>query len=351
MRIIVEIQLRCDSYGNDKAYSKSPAVFSEQSVNSFAAMSALEQYRLAFSRLNLGHVSGAKEKAPHKPVLLLAVLDEIESGSITGNRIYITPELVARFKDNWSRYVTGIHFSADFAKPFFHLKGERFWYLMMQPGRGALLTSSGSPKSFRSLKDSVLYAWLDDGLYALLQNAPSRQVLRAALLSAYFNDAAAGKRGGYISEVEGQILHDSPAQYRQAALAFDEEEVAARSGVFKRVIPRIYNYTCCISGMRIIAGDAVQMVDACHIVPFAESRDDTIANGLSLCPNLHRAFDRGLIRIDADYRVVVSAAVSEIGGAYGIKAFDGKRIALPLERGYWPGLEHLERHWARWSNG
>lgn len=33
--------------------------------------------------------------------------------------------------------------------------------------------------------------------------------------------------------------------------------------------------------------------------------DDTIGNGLSLCPNLHHAFDRGLIAIDDEYRVLV----------------------------------------------
>jgi hypothetical protein len=33
-------------------------------------------------------------------------------------------------------------------------------------------------------------------------------------------------------------------------LKFDKEELAARGGVFKRMVPRIYNYTCCISSMR-----------------------------------------------------------------------------------------------------
>jgi putative restriction endonuclease len=55
----------------------------------------------------------------------------------------------------------------------------------------------------------------------------------------------------------------------------------------------------------------VTMVDACHIVPFSISYDDTITNGLALCPNLHRAFDRGLIAISDDYRVVVSEGKSK----------------------------------------
>lgn len=32
------------------------------------------------------------------------------------------------------------------------------------------------------------------------------------------------------------------------------------------------------------------MVDACHVIPFAESFDDTITNGLALAPTLHRIY-------------------------------------------------------------
>lgn len=280
--------------------------------------------------------------------MLLAIVDEIEAGSITENRIFISDELVARFRDVWSRYVRNPAFRPDFTKPFFHLRGERFWHLKMAPGKDVLLTASHSPKSFRSLKETVLYASLDPELYGLLQDVAAREMLRQTLVSAYF-PMHVPTRDGFFAEVESQILHEPALQYSQSAMAFDEEEVVARSGVFKRVIPRIYNYTCCITGTRILAGPNVQMVDACHIVPFSESRDDTITNGLSLCPNLHRAFDRGLVRINGDYRVVVSAALTESEAGYSMRAFDRKRILLPREREYWPSRENLERHWERWS--
>lgn len=308
----------------------------------------LHNYIAAFRKLNRGIVRGTTERAPHKVVLLLAVMEEIEAGNISENRIYITDELVARFRDVWSRHVSAVVFKPDFTLPFFHLHRERFWHLQTVPGREILLTASHSPKSFRSLRESVLYAWLDTALYGLMQDAAPREVLRQCLLSAYFPSSAGAKRG-YFAEVEAQILNEAPALYQQSAVAFDEEEVVARSGVFKRVIPRIYNYTCCITGTRILAGPSVQMVDACHIVPFAESRDDTITNGLSLCPNLHRAFDRGLVRIDDNYRVVISGSVMEGDGGYSLKAYAGKRIALPERPEYWPGLENLERHWTRWE--
>jgi putative restriction endonuclease len=310
--------------------------------------STLQKYIAAFKELNRGNVPGSKEKAPHKVVLLLAVMAEIEAGTIAENRIYISDELVARFRDIWSRYVHRTNVKPDFYKPYYHLKGEGFWHLQAVPGREIMLTSSDSPKSFRWLKDSVLYAWLDPALYGRMQDAAAREVLQQTLLAAYFPHTATAMPG-FFAEVEAQILHEAPVPYRQSASALDEEEVVARCGVFKRVIPRIYNYTCCISETRILAGPSVQMVDACHIVPFAESHDDTITNGLSLCPNLHRAFDRGLVKIDADYRVNVSQGVIESEAGYSLKQFDGKQILLPRNPEYWPGRENLARHWERWG--
>ena len=312
-------------------------------------MEALAHYLKKFTSLKRGIVSGAGEKAPHKPVLLLAVLEEMAAGSIIENHIYITPELVARFRDVWSRVVRNPAFKPDFFLPFFHLKSERFWHLRLFPGREFLLTSSHSPKSFRSLRETVHYAFLDDELFALAMTGTGREGLRVALTNAYFPGTSGEGHAGYIQEVETQILGESSVQYQQAALSFTEEDIVARGGVFKRVVPRAYDYTCCVSRMRIIAGSQAQMVDACHIVPFAESRDDTIANGISLCPNLHRAFDRGLIRIDTDYRVAISPMVTEREGAYGLREFAGRKILLPHEKGWWPGRENLEQHWLRWT--
>lgn len=81
----------------------------------------------------------------------------------------------------------------------------------------------------------------------------------------------------------------------------------------------------------------VSMIDACHIVPFAKSYDDTISNGIALCPNLHRAFDRGLISIDNNYKVIVSEGFTEGEGTlYSIKQLAGSPILLPHETKFHP---------------
>ena len=56
---------------------------------------------------SLFNIKRANGKAPHKPILLLALIHEISEGEIKENRIFITPELIASFKEIWSRLVEG----------------------------------------------------------------------------------------------------------------------------------------------------------------------------------------------------------------------------------------------------
>lgn len=54
--------------------------------------------RLTKLRVNARTTGGVRLESPHKPALLLAVLEGVEEGDIQGNRVAITPELVAAFK-------------------------------------------------------------------------------------------------------------------------------------------------------------------------------------------------------------------------------------------------------------
>lgn len=85
------------------------------------------------------------------------------------------------------------------------------------------------------------------------------------------------------------------------------------------------------------------MIDACHIIPFSESHDDTICNGISLCTNLHRALDGGLIAIDESYMVLIKAFTGD-SAVYSIKQFEGKQIFLPSTKDYYPSQTNLSLH-------
>lgn len=209
-------------------------------------------------------------------------------------------------------------------------------------------------RTFAHLNAAVEYAIIDEDLFKLATNQSANEILIQTLLDTYFHHAAFTSKNlvkGYedqLFSLENMILNEPSEQYAREVKALIEEErqedVFLRGSMFKREIPKIYQNTCCISRLRVDALTSVTLIDACHIVPFSESYDDTISNGIALCPNLHRAFDRGLITIDSKYRVMVSRSFIESGEHYSIKVFDGQRIQLPVEKRHYPRLENLEWH-------
>lgn len=209
-------------------------------------------------------------------------------------------------------------------------------------------------RSFSSLNAAVDCAVIDEDLFLLMAEKNNNNILQQFLLGEYFpktKNNFSNSQGGeqqIFDDIESKILHEDGVEYRKEIVRLmqeqNEEEIFIRGNIFKREIPKIYNNTCCISGMKIDATINISMVDACHIIPFSESYNDTITNGIALCPNLHRAFDRGLISIDSDYRVVVSNTFKERDSNSSIHLFMGKEIRLPVMKDYFPSKENLGWH-------
>jgi putative restriction endonuclease len=187
-----------------------------------------------------------------------------------------------------------------------------------------------------------------------MKDQGSNLMLQKVLLDTYFPETSKNYLQHQVvpkdlfTKIETKILEEDPVEYKTETRKLleedNEEELFLRGSIFKREIPRIYHYACCISGMKIHSMIPVTLVDACHIVPFSRSYDDTISNGIALCPNLHRAFDRGLITIDPDYRVRVSGEFTEERSIYSIRALQGHKILLPVDKKYFPGQVNLEWH-------
>jgi putative restriction endonuclease len=310
----------------------------------------LAYYIHCFTHLKRDMKSGG---APHKPILLLSIIRLFENGVFTNNHIYVLPELVASFKANWTKLVVTNHFPI-FSLPFYHLSSEPFWKLVANAGCEKWIESKSSMRSFGNLTTAVKYALIDSELATLLFIPENRDILKIALLDKFFSDTKSNfSTGGDNDLPSEQLLHDNSETYKQKMLELQkqvdenafQEEIFIRGGLFKREVPKIYNHTCAISGLRISAVANVSMVDACHIVPFAEGFDDTLTNGIALCPNLHRAFDRGLISISDDYTILINRNfVENQKSVFNLAQFAGKPIFLPYAEELYPDLGNITVH-------
>ena len=312
-------------------------------------MTSFDQTQLAFytrkfSKLKQG---GTKYgKAPHKPVFLLTLLELIDKQFITNNRVTVTPELVATFKENFSLLVKTAH-KDDFTQPFFYLQSDGFWFLKARVS-GLLDTYI---RSVQVLSDRLEFGCFAENLFDLLVNNVARLSLKNTLLDFYFADTKAEflriKNAGrsYVNELEAHLLNEKEASYATPQPVDDEETRFVRGGLFKKLVPKVYDFTCAISGMKVIAMNGSSLVEACHIVPISISGDDKVTNGIALCPNLHTAFDRGMIGVDEQLRVVVSSALADdLTSPYNLKQFHGQLLRLPFGEMHYPKKESFRWH-------
>lgn len=117
----------------------------------------------------------------------------------------------------------------------------------------------------------------------------------------------------------------------------------ARESDFRRKVTVAYDRKCCVTGLQL------RLIDAAHILPVgAEGSTDDVQNGLCLSPTYHRAYDRGLICLTQDRRMLINPnkknELVRIGLSDGLKDFEahlGREVLLPADRNQWPKPEFI----------
>ena len=79
-----------------------------------------------------------------------------------------------------------------------------------------------------------------------------------------------------------------------------------RDATFRLEVCRAYEDTCAVTGLRIINGGDRAEVQAAHIKPVAVGGPDVVQNGIALSATVHWLFDRHLISIDENHRLLVA---------------------------------------------
>jgi putative restriction endonuclease len=309
---------------------------------------SFQKYLKAFIRLKRGVTPYGL--APHKPVLLLSLIELIEKGLVTNNQFEVNADLVATFKENWLLLVPTLH-QADFTQPFYYLQSEKvedkpFWIL--QPNLGMQINAH--IKSVTRLSETCAFGYFESALFILLCDPSNRAIATALLLDTYFAEYKAGfiaakNHGeGYLHDQEDFILNEPEVRYKRMVIN-TEEDVFVRNGLFKKLVPKIYGNQCSFTGMQLSSTFGHSFVDACHIIPFSQTHDDKVTNGIALCPNIHRAFDRGLVSIANDYTILVSPHLIENAShPYALRALAGRKIVLPKKSTQYPKLDAIAWH-------
>ena len=227
-----------------------------------------------------------EQRAPHKPLLLLLALGNVQRG---GQRLRPFTELevhLARLLDDYGpprrnqqpRY------------PFWRLQSDGLWEVT-------------GPSELMSIPRG------DDPPLALLRNPETRGGLPAEIDQRLRDDPALLAKAAQLLLDE----HFAPSLHEDLLLAVGLEirlTVVGRPGrdpQFRVEVLRAYEYACAMCGYDGQLETVSVGVEAAHVRWWAQQGPDTLDNALALCSLHHRALDRGALGVDDDHRVLVSS--------------------------------------------
>ncbi len=134
---------------------------------------SLQYYVDKFRSLNMNSSNG--KKSPHKVCMLLTVMELIQAGHISSNKIEFSQVLKERFTYHLANFATGNDRDTP-ENPYFFLRSEGFWHLSYNDGFQAESTKRYSSKA-------IAYAYLDDELYDYMSSYIVSNELKDALVS------------------------------------------------------------------------------------------------------------------------------------------------------------------------
>ncbi|HEV2126203.1 MAG TPA: HNH endonuclease, partial [Chloroflexota bacterium] len=115
---------------------------------------------------------------------------------------------------------------------------------------------------------------------------------------------------------------------------------------FRQAVIRAYQTSCAVCRLR-----RGELVDAAHIISDAEGGRPEVPNGLALCKLHHAAFDRHILGVRPDLRIVLHQdLLDEHDGpmlVHGLQEFHGARLTVPGRPVLQPSTECLEQRYAR----
>jgi putative restriction endonuclease len=293
-----------------------------------------DDWLLKFQNLKVDRQKGKDNPAPHKPLLLLVVLELVEEGLLTGEVLELRPEMVARFCTFWSIVAYRRSQPPDLRLPFHHLQSDGLWDALdaeMKPAAG--------PPQTKYVKFEATF------LTAILTKAWRDRARRGLIAPRYFpapeERVALRTMLGLRETAEEGQTKELPSE------AAEKGRKKGREAAFRLRVLAAYDYTCALTGYRLLTLSTVTIVDAAHIHQFAKSQNNAVRNGLALCKNAHWLFDNGLWTVAEDNKTVLVASehfAEQHPHNLGLGFYKDQELRFPLDPALQPDPVHLAWH-------
>jgi putative restriction endonuclease len=264
-------------------------------------------------------------RAPHKPLLMLLALGEIQRGN-TGFIPYTTiepklKELLLDFGPKRDALYPNF--------PFTKLANDNLW----QFNKPELLDTKQDYSS-KFLRDHDLQGKFPEEIANQLKQQP--ELLRSitmVLLEQNFPDTLHQD----ILDAVGLDISIQPA-------GIAAKTNKKRDPQFRESILKAYEYQCAVCGFSVRLKNKILALEAAHIMWHQAGGPDVEVNGLALCSTHHKLFDMGAFTLNEDLRLLVSDEVNGSGANEWLLQHHGKPIRPPQKKAFYPSPDFTLWH-------
>lgn len=274
----------------------------------------------AFSSIKCWQRGGVR--APHKPLLLLLALAELQRG---GRRWLAYSDVHSELTELLTDFGPprkGHHPE----QPFWRLRNDGLWEIPQADGIEAQLPPTGDIRA-GLLRDADAKGGFPQPLFDLLSS-----------------------RTDLVNRVVSLLLDKnlSPTLHEDVLDAVGMPWVVTlrrkRDPEFRQLVLDVYDRRCAVCGFDGRLGPRDLAIEAAHVKWHAAGGPDEIDNGLALCTFHHKALDRGAIGISESHEVLVSEKVSgQTMVEEFIYRFAGQELRAPK-----PGRPRPDLAYVRW---
>lgn len=130
--------------------------------------------------------------------------------------------------------------------------------------------------------------------------------------------------------------HETEARYGKPATTLPR----LGQGIFRVSVLDAYDRACAVTQEH-----SLPVLDAAHIVPYANGGQHLVSNGLSLRSDIHRLFDRGYVTVDEDHRFIVGSRLrDDFENGHSYYKHHGTGLTLPNDARLRPSEASLDWH-------
>ena len=268
-------------------------------------------------------------RAPHKPLLILYAIGQLQAG----NKTVTFPEVKTALLPLLDAYAPPVRGRHQPELPYWHLSTDGLWDVHDRDELDR--QASGFPR-MSALQNSTA-GFTDEVAEQLSTDSELTATIVAQLLDEHFapstHEAILNAAGIHLED--STSVEESKEQYTTRK---------KRDPRFREQVLRAYEYRCAFSGFRAAIGGSYFGCEAAHVQWHAYKGPDLLSNGLSLEPTVHKLFDVGAWSLTDQRTIIVSQHLTGTDATIKrIRSKHGQQLIDPL-----PGTPELDIKFIRW---